>query len=179
MCGFDSRPGHQCFQERLRNGKPGCGLLFSPRRKSRTLPLGNYIDPERNQFEAFKALPRDEPVMMLNLLRFQERAVYPDGRSSTGRQAYETYGRESAPIFQRVGGQIIWRGRPEVTLIGPQNQHWDPAFIARYPTAGAFLAMVTDPHYRDAVKHRQAAVLDSRLICMTESASGQGFAVPQ
>ena len=141
--------------------------------------MANHVDPERAQFEAFKALPRDEPVMMLNLLRFQDRAVYPDGRDATGRQAYETYGRESAPIFQRVGGEIIWRGRPEVTLIGPQHEHWDLAFIARYPTAGAFLEMVTDPQYREAVTHRQAAVLDSRLIRVTESAAGQGFAAPQ
>jgi uncharacterized protein (DUF1330 family) len=64
-------------------------------------------------------------------------------------------------------------------LIGPKDKHWDLAFIARYPTAGAFLEMVTDPQYREAVKHRQAAVLDSRLIRTTEAEAGQGFAVPQ
>lgn len=141
--------------------------------------MPGYIDPERAQFEAFKALPRDEPVMMLNLLRFREKAAYPDGRNVTGAAAYATYGRESAAVFQRVGGEIIWRGKPEVTLIGPNDEHWDLAFIARYPTAGAFLEMVTDPQYREAVKHRQAAVLDSRLIRTIESEAGQGFAVPQ
>jgi hypothetical protein len=39
--------------------------------------------------------------------------------------------------------------------------------------------MVTDPQYREAVKHRQAAVLDSRLIRTTAAEAGQGFAVPQ
>lgn len=140
--------------------------------------MTNYIDPERGQFEAFKALPRDEPIMMLNLLRFRDRAAYDDGREATGAEAYDAYGRESAPVFQRVGGEIIWRGAPEVVLIGPQK-HWDLIFIARYPTAGAFLEMVTDPQYREAVKHRQAAVLDSRLIRTTEVAKGQGFAMPQ
>ena len=138
-----------------------------------------HVDPERDQFEAFKSLPRDEPVMMLNLLRFRERAAYPDGREATGAEAYAAYGRDSAPVFQRVGGEIVWRGRPEVTLIGPQDERWDLVFIARYPTAGAFLEMVTDPAYREAVKHRQAAVLDSRLVRTTEAAPGQGFAVPQ
>ena len=37
-------------------------------------------------------------------------------------------------------------------------------FIAHYPTAGAFLAMVTDPEYQKTVVHRQAAVMNSRLI---------------
>ena len=141
--------------------------------------MTNHIDPERKQFEAFKSLPRDKPVMMLNLLRFRAKANYDDDREVTGAEAYAAYGRESAPVFQRVGGEIVWRGRPEVTLIGPDDERWDLIFIARYPTAGAFLEMVTDPAYREAVKHRQAAVLDSRLIRTTEAAVGQGFAVPQ
>ena len=37
-------------------------------------------------------------------------------------------------------------------------------FIAQYPTSAAFLAMVTDPEYQLAVVHRQAAVMDSRLV---------------
>ena len=141
--------------------------------------MSSYIDPERGQFEAFKALPRDEPIMMLNLLCFRDKAAYDDGREATGAEAYEAYGRESAPVFHRVGGEIIWRGKPEVMLIGPEDQHWDLIFVARYPSAGAFLEMVTDPRYREAVKHRQAAVLDSRLIRTTEVDKGQGFAMPQ
>lgn len=141
--------------------------------------MSHHVDPERQQFEAFKSLPRDEPVMMLNLLRFRAKADYGDGRDVSGAEAYAAYGRDSAPVFRRVGGEIIWRGRPEVTLIGPQDEQWDLAFIARYPSAGAFLEMVTDPVYREAVRHRQAAVLDSRLVRTAEAAAGQGFAVPQ
>ena len=37
--------------------------------------MSNYIDPERGQFEAFKELPRDKPIMMLNLLRFREKGI--------------------------------------------------------------------------------------------------------
>jgi hypothetical protein len=103
--------------------------------------MSNYIDPERGQFEAFKALSRDEPIMMLNLLCFREKAAYDDGREATGAEAYEAYGRESAPVFHRVGGEIIWRGKPEVMLIGPEDQHWDLIFVARYPSAGAFLGV--------------------------------------
>ena len=138
--------------------------------------MPQHIDPERSQFEAFKSLPRDTPVMMLNCLRFRDKAAYDDGREATGAEAYATYGRESGPIFRRVGGEIIWRGDPEVTLIGPSDERWDMIFIARYPTAGAFLEMVTDPDYRLAVKHRQAAVLDSRLIRTAETKEGDGFA---
>lgn len=128
-----------------------------------------YIDPSRDHFEAFKALPRDKPIHMLNLLRFNERANYPAGhpdadRGLSGAEAYGLYGKASAPVFERVGGSIIWRGKMETMVIGPNDKQWDLAFIAHYPTGGAFLEMVTDPDYKIAVVHRQAAVLTSRLI---------------
>lgn len=138
--------------------------------------MSNYIDPERDQFEAFKELPRDQPIMMLNLVRFRDKAAYEDNREATGAEAYARYGEESGPVFRRVGGEIIWRGKPELMLIGPDDKRWDVIFIARYPTAGAFLEMVTDPSYRIAVKHRQAAVHDSRLIRTAEVDMGGGFA---
>lgn len=137
--------------------------------------MTGYIDPERDQFEAFKNLPRDQPVLMLNFLRFRDKAAYPDGRETTGAEAYAAYGRESGPIFRRVGGEIVWRAKPELMLIGPSDKQWDVVFVARYPTAGAFLEMVTDPDYREAVGHRQAAVADSRLIRMSEADEGEGF----
>lgn len=142
-----------------------------------------HVDPERAAFEAFKDLPRDRPIEMLNLIRYRERAAYPDGHPAaqeqlSGAEAYRRYGAESGPVFARVGGTIVWSGKPELVLIGPQDERWDAAFLARYPGAGAFLAMVTDPEYRKAVVHRQAAVETSRLIRMApREVSGQtGFA---
>lgn len=133
------------------------------------------IDPTRQQFDAFKALPRDTPIMMLNLIKLRAESVYPDGTAVTGAQAYQSYGRESAVIFNRVGGEIIWRGKPECVVTGPLDEHWDIAFIARYPNAKAFLAMVTDADYQKVVVHRQLAVEDSRLIRMGDAEAGTGF----
>ena len=139
-----------------------------------SVPPGS-INPDREQFDAFKNLPRDTPILMLNLVRFRERAAYDDDRDVSGRDAYAVYGRESAAIFRRVGGTIAWRGKPEVVLIGPQTEHWDVAFSAHYPSAAAFLEMVTDPAYREAVIHRQAGVRDSRLIRMAPTEEGDIF----
>lgn len=137
--------------------------------------MSGHIDPQREQFDQFKALDGDEPVSMLNLIRLNKQAVYADGHTTTGEQAYAAYGRDSGPIFRRLGGEIIWRGQPRLVLIGPADEHWDIAFIARYPNAHAFMAMVTDADYKLAVKHRQAAVADSRLIRMADQAQGEGF----
>ena len=136
----------------------------------------DHIDPTREQFDAFKALPRNTPIAMLNLLRLRDRAVYPDGETVSGAEAYARYGRASGPIFRRLGGEIIWRGRWECMVIGPDDKQWDIAFIAQYPHAGAFMAMVTDPDYQAAVIHRQVAVADSRLMRFTMEEAGDGFA---
>ncbi|MEM7522868.1 MAG: DUF1330 domain-containing protein [Pseudomonadota bacterium] len=133
------------------------------------------IDPTRPQFEAFKALPKDTPINMLNLVRLRQTAAYEDGRSATGAEAYATYGVSSGPIFAGVGGKIAWRGAPECVLIGPEDERWDIAFIARYPDAAAFLKMVMDPAYQAIVFHRQAAVEDSRLIRLGDLGGGPTF----
>jgi len=138
------------------------------------------VDPLREQFDAFKALPRDQPIQMLNLVRLKPLADYPQGhpdhgKGLTGLDAYRAYGRTTAHIFARVGGRQIWVGRPDVVVTGPADERWDLAFIAEYPGAGAFLAMVTDAEYRELVKHRQAGVEDSRLIRLAPVTPGEGF----
>jgi uncharacterized protein (DUF1330 family) len=123
-----------------------------------------HIDPTKEIFAAFRANDRAGPIHMLNLVRLKIRASYADGREASGAEAYAAYGRESGPVFARVGGKIIWQGRFELMLIGPQEEAWDHCFIAEYPSVAAFVEMLRDPLYREAVKHRQAAVEDSRLV---------------
>ena len=137
--------------------------------------MTGHIDPTKETFAAFRASDRPGPIHMLNLVRFRETAAYPDGRSSTGAAAYAAYGRDSHPVFSRLGGRIVWRGGFELMLIGPSTEAWDECFIAEYPSVAAFVEMVRDPVYREAVKHRQAAVLDSRLIRLAPIATGAGF----
>lgn len=143
--------------------------------------MENHVDPQRAAFEYFKTLPRDTPIEMLNLIRFKDRASYPDGHNQSGKElsgldAYKLYGKESGPIFERVGGSIIWRGHMQALVIGPSDEHWDACFIARYPNSAAFLEMVTDPAYQIAVVNRQSAVQTSRLIRMNPVAiSGNKF----
>ena len=140
-----------------------------------------YLDPTRESFDAFKALPRDVPINMLNLLKFYDQAQYPEDHPNaalgwSGARAYQEYGKTSGPIFKRVGGTVIWRGTMESMVIGPQDKKWDSSFIARYPNSGAFMEMITDPDYKKAVVHRQAAVLTSRLIRYGETEGADGFA---
>ena len=126
--------------------------------------MTGHIDPTKDVFAAFRANDRPGPINMLNLVRLHAQAKYPDGRAATGAEAYASYGRESGPVFTRLGGRIVWQGKFELMLIGPSTERWDHCFIAEYPSVAAFVEMIRDPVYREAVKHRQAAVEDSRLI---------------
>ncbi len=134
-----------------------------------------HVDPTKVDFAAFRAADRPGPIQMLNLVRLRARANYPDGRQATGAEAYSAYGRESGPVFARLGGTIVWRGKFEMMLIGPAEERWDLCFIAEYPSVAAFVEMIRDPAYREAVKHRQAAVDDSRLIRLAAGEAGVGF----
>ncbi|GGE23243.1 hypothetical protein GCM10011360_09720 [Primorskyibacter flagellatus] len=130
----------------------------------------------KEEFEAFKAIGRDGPIHMLNLVRVREMADYPDGRRATGAEAYAAYGRDSAPVLERVGGRIVWRGSMEFMLIGPRDEQWDYCFIAEYPSQQAFIDMIYDAEYRRAMVHRQAGCSDSRLIRMMPQDAGANFA---
>ncbi len=134
-----------------------------------------YVDPSRERYLEFRDFPRKGPLHMLNLVRFRTQAAYPDGRQATGAEAYAAYGRESQPVFARVGGRIAWRGTFEFNLIGPEDERWDEVFVAEYPSMEAFVEMLRDPVYREAVKHRQAAVEDSRLVRCAPAAAGTQF----
>lgn len=137
--------------------------------------MSGHIDPSHEQFAAFKDLPRESRIHMLNLVRLRSRALYPDGRDISGRDAYRDYLRDSAAVFRRVGGRQHWMGRYEQMVIGPSDERWDVVFIAEYPSADAFIEMLRDPAYREAVRHRQAAVEDSRLIRLRPAEAGEAF----
>jgi hypothetical protein len=128
-----------------------------------------HIDPSRDNWQAFKDLPRDRPIHMLNLIKFRDLAEYPaghpnHGKGLTGLEAYAIY-REG---FQRVvasdGAAMVWERPIECVVTGPAGE-WDEAFVMGYPNSAAFMAMVKNAEYiRDVVPHRTAAVADSRLI---------------
>ena len=143
--------------------------------------MQQFIDPLPEAYAYFKSLPRDTPIHMLNLARYRPVAEYPAdhpqaGAQWTGRQAYEEYGRLSAPILRRIGGHIVWRGAFEAAVIGEPGQIWDDAFIAAYPSTESFFGLIKDPNFPTAWAHRTAGILDYRLIRFAPREPGEGFA---
>ena len=132
----------------------------------------SYINSTPEAYAAMQALPMDEPLQMLNLIRFKDKADYPEdsefaAKGWSGEEAYAEYSRRSSPIATRIGGKPIYVGIPQLMLIGPQHETWDAAFIIEYPDLATFLSFVNDPIYKEHAFHRSAAIADSRLIRMT------------
>lgn len=128
-----------------------------------------HIHPTREQFADFSAQDSDEPVVMLNLIRFEESAKPGMGADGlTGEQAYRRYIEAFGVMQQRYESELVFLGTGHPAVIGPVDERWDLVLLVRYPTRKAFTDMATDPEYLESiVRLRTAAVADSRLIPMT------------
>ncbi|KAA1173936.1 DUF1330 domain-containing protein [Marinobacter salinexigens] len=131
------------------------------------------VNPTPEQLERVLAdTPKDQPVVMLNLLRFRERADYKeDVPERSGREAYKLYMQEAADCVKSVGAEVIWSGRSVGSLIAPPDESWDQVLLVRYPSIDAFMAMIESHEYKGIVRHRTAAVQDSRLVANLENQS--------
>lgn len=131
--------------------------------------MTTHIDPSRENWQAFKDLPRDTPIHMLNLIKFRDVAEYPEGhpdhgKGLTGREAYAIYKRGFYRLVAKDGAAMVWEAPIECVVTGPADE-WDEAFVMGYPNSSLFMAMVKNEEYvRDVVPHRTAALADSRLI---------------
>lgn len=146
-----------------RGGRPGREASGGRRVSIRgRMPV---IEPTHATFAALTALDPDMgPVEMLNLLRYNERAAYPDGTSCSGREAYLRYGAAVLPHLERVGGAVVRRAQAELAFIAPEGETWDELFLVRYPNIGAFLRMIMDPGYQQIAIHRHVALAEARLL---------------
>lgn len=125
------------------------------------------IEPDPKRLSAFLAGPEDGPIVMINLLRFRERADYPADFAApacTGPEAYGRYSEGVQPLLAKAGGRPLWFGLVRGTVIAPGDESWDQAILVEYPSRKAFLDMVGSPAYQAIAPHRTAALADSRLI---------------
>ena len=137
------------------------------------------VNPSPEQIAAMRD-SAGEPgaINMINLLRFRAKADYPSDHPCareglTGEAAYRRYMAETAGHLAKVNGRVVWAGNPNLTLIGPNDERWDMAFIVEYPSVAAMLKMIMDADYQRSAIHRTASLDDSRLIRCKPAATGQ------
>jgi uncharacterized protein (DUF1330 family) len=123
------------------------------------------LTPTAEQLQRLAGAPDTGPVVMLNLLRYVERAT--DGSDRTGREAYMDYGALVAPMVVARGGSFVLHALADQTVIGPDDEAWDEMVLVQYPSRAAFLDMISSEDYLAAHANREAALSDSRLVATT------------
>ncbi|OAA21776.1 hypothetical protein UG55_105439 [Frankia sp. EI5c] len=121
------------------------------------------VNPSSADLQRLDERPLDEPVVMLNLLRFR-----PDG----GRESYDEYSRRARKVLARYGGELVYLGAGSTVLIAEPGQEWDAVLLIRYPSRAAFLNMVADPEYQETVRFRTEALTEAVLQATIPAARG-------
>lgn len=104
------------------------------------------LEPTAEQMAALAARPSDQPVVMINLLKFK-----PDG----GKESYARYGQEVIPHLQRAGATVLYAGAVPTQVIGDDEKPWwDAIVVVQYPSPTAFIDMVTNEEYLKIHEHR-------------------------
>ena len=139
------------------------------------------VNPTEQQLQEITAIAgsdADAPLVMLNLNRYRERAAYegdPPGEVSgevSGREAYQRYAIVAWQVFNRVGAEIVWSTRSTMAFVGDAEERFDDVIAVRYPSASAFLELVSDPELLAATTHRDAGL--ERALVLRCDDSGEG-----
>ena len=131
------------------------------------------IHPNEEQLTAIAHDKRDTPIIMVNLLRYRDRAAYSDERPDgdvSGREAYGRYAAAVMAFLEKAGGRILWGAPCEQTVIGGPDERWDDIVAVWYPNRQAFVKMATDPEYLAISVHRDAALERGSLYACAGSA---------
>ena len=117
-----------------------------------------------------EALPRDQPVIMLNLMKFRAESLDGDG---TGWDAYLRYSQIANKLIRQRSGRIVWAGEVHGATLGPEiHGQWDFTALVFYPTPTAFLDMMQSADYQLANVHRDNGCTAHLIMAVEETYGG-------
>ena len=106
------------------------------------------VNPSDESVAALRARPDDDPIVMVNLLKYAEPG---------GRDRYARYGAVAGREIAARGGHLLYSG---TSLAGDD---WDGVALVYYPRRAAWLDMQDSPAYQSAIADRTAG-LSARLL---------------
>ncbi|MYE14833.1 MAG: DUF1330 domain-containing protein [Gammaproteobacteria bacterium] len=133
------------------------------------MKVRNAVVPTPEGMQAFLAKDIEGPVLMLNLLKFKEKAEYADGRETdlSGAEAYALYGQDMIPWVSSHGGRFLFSGPAHHLVLGEADELWDQVAIVEYPSKEAFVQIVSAPEVAEWGVHRAAGLEGQLLIAVT------------
>jgi uncharacterized protein (DUF1330 family) len=131
-----------------------------------------HVEANDTAIDAMRLLDPSESIVMLNLLKFRDVALEGYGVDGmSGSQAFRRYGELNDAEDVKFGSEPIWMGLAKNTVIGDED--WDLAILVRYPSRQHFIDKLDNAKYREISKVREAALLDSRLVELSQLFSAQ------
>jgi len=123
------------------------------------MKVENAVHPDPANIKPF--IETDGPVCMVNLLKFREKAAYPDGRDPelSGREAYLRYGRAMVKLVEATGGRFIFAAEVKGLLLGEVEELWDEV---------ALIEIASTPEFREIEVHREAGLAGQLNLTTSE-----------
>ncbi len=109
--------------------------------------------------------PEDEPVFIVELLRFT------DGDRST----YAEYEAGIAPVLQEQGARFVWRGSYDGFVLGAGEPSFDEQTVTEYPNRAAYLLTLSDPRVAAVSSFRADGLAMHWIYTAGESEIDLGF----
>jgi uncharacterized protein (DUF1330 family) len=109
--------------------------------------------------------------MMVNLLKFRDKAVYEDGRDPelSGRDAYARYSTVMKKLVEQSGGRFVFGAAVSSLLLGEVEELWDVVGIVEYPSSKALLTIASSPEFQEIEVHRVAGLAGQLNITTREA----------
>lgn len=126
------------------------------------------IYPTPEQIKKLMEGPADQPVVMINLLRYKPKADGVDAGAS-GDDAYRRYATRMREFVESKGGRFIWTGRVDSQVIGEGGEGFHAAGLVEYPSRKAFLEIAGAPHVKEIGEHRESGLEMQWLLASTET----------
>jgi len=121
--------------------------------------------PEPDQIQELLKGPADTPVVMVNLLRFKQRA---EGEEGSGTEAYGRYAERMQKIVEAGGGRFLFAARIDSQVIGESDFPFDVIGLVEYPSRREFLQIVSSPEVAEITGHRSAGLEGQWLLASTQ-----------
>ena len=124
--------------------------------------------PTPEQIQELMKGPEDSPVVMVNLLKFKERA---DGQNNemSGAESYMKYGEKMKKFVESKGGRFIWIGRVDSMVLGESDVDFDVIGLVEYPNRKAFLEIASSGYVAEIGEDRKMGLEGQWLIATTET----------
>ena len=122
------------------------------------------VHREQLHIEGLEELDADEPLVMLNLMKFRNESLDGDG---SGWDAYQRYSRGVIKLLKASNGTILWAGPVTTLALGDlPDGPWDYVSLVLYPQPAAFINMMTSQEYKAPNVHRENGTERHTIIAL-------------